>query len=208
MIFAVYCAPMNLRPDHNVIAEMLPMDARVLDIGCGEGELIELLKAKNINARGVEIDQEKVAHCLHKGLSVMQGDADIDLAHYPDNGFDYAILTQVLQVTKYPNQILQEVLRIAQHAIVSIPNFGYWENRVQLLLNGRMPVTKKLSYEWYETPNIHFCTIRDFIKLCADLNIKIEKKLAIKPNGRVISFNKTATLANLQGELGVFLIGR
>lgn len=208
MFFAVYCATMSLRPDHNVIAEMLPAGARVLDIGCGEGELIELLKARNINARGIEIDQEKVAHCLQKGLSVMQGDADIDLAHYPDSGFDYAVLTQVLQVTKYPNQILKEVLRIAEHAIVSIPNFGYWENRVQLLLNGRMPVTKKLSYEWYETPNIHFCTIRDFITLCANLDIKIEKKLAIKPNGNVISFNKTATLANLQGELGVFLIGR
>jgi methionine biosynthesis protein MetW len=138
----------------------------------------------------------------------MEGNADMDLAHYPDKGFDYAVLTQVLQVTQHPEKILDEVLRIADKAIVSIPNFGYWQNRTQLLLNGRMPVTKKLSYQWYETPNIHFCTIRDFIILCTDLGIKIEKRLAIKPNGKVISFDKNSMIANLQGELGIFLLGK
>lgn len=199
---------MNLRPDINVISEMLPANANVLDIGCGEGELLQALKAKNINARGIEIDKEKVAKCLQDGLSVMEGNADIDLSHYPDKGFDYAVLTQVLQVTQYPDRILHEVLRIADKAIVSIPNFGYWQNRTQLLLNGRMPVTKKLSYEWYETPNIHFCTIRDFVILCNDLGIKIEKKLAIRPSGKVISFNKSDIVANLTSELGIFLLGK
>lgn len=199
---------MNLRPDISVITEMLPASARVLDIGCGEGELLTLLTAKNINARGIEIDKEKVATCLKAGLSVMEGNADEDLAHYPDAGFDFAVLTQVLQVTQHPEKILSEVLRIADKAIVSIPNFGYWQNRTQLLFNGRMPVTKKLSYQWYETPNIHFCTIKDFIILCDNLGLKIEKKLAIRPSGKVISFNKSTAIANLTAELGIFLISK
>lgn len=199
---------MNLRPDINIISEMIPEKASVLDIGCGEGELLQVLKAKNINARGIEIDKEKVAACLKDGLSVMEGNADIDLEHYPDSGFDYAVLTQVLQVTKHPEKILDEVLRIADKAIVSIPNFGYWRNRTQLLLNGRMPVTKKLSYQWYETPNIHFCTIRDFVILCNDLGLQIEKSLAIKPNGKILSFNNSQGLANWSAELGIFLIGK
>ncbi len=199
---------MNLRPDINVITEMLPQGASVLDIGCGEGALLKVLKDKGIAARGIELDKEKVSICLKNGLSVMQGNADIDLEHYPDGGFDFAVLTQVLQVTQHPEKILNEVLRIADKAIVSIPNFGYWQNRTQLLFNGRMPVTKKLSYEWYETPNIHFCTIRDFMVLCEGLGVKIEKKLAIRPSGKVISFNKSAVMANLTAELGIFLIGK
>ena len=199
---------MNLRPDINLITEMLPHGASVLDIGCGEGELLKVLKGKEIAARGIELDQEKVSICLKNGLSVMQGDADIDLEHYPDNCFDFAVLTQVLQVTKHPEKILNEVLRIADKAIVSIPNFGYWQNRTQLLFNGRMPVTKKLSYEWYETPNIHFCTIRDFVILCNNLGLKIEKKLAIRPSGKIITFGKSDMLANLSAELGIFLIGK
>lgn len=199
---------MNLRPDHSVIIDMIPEGASVLDVGCGEGELLEALKAKGINARGMELDQEKVSICLRKGLSVMQGDADIDLTHYPDKGFDYVILTQVLQVTKYPNKILEEVLRLTDNAIVSIPNFGYWENRIQLLFNGRMPVTKKLSYQWYETPNIHFCTLRDFVILCNDLGLQTNKSLAIKPSGKIIDFNTPGSVVNLVAELGVFLIGK
>ena len=205
----VIYAQMKLRPDLDVISDIVPEGAKLLDIGCGEGELLEMLKKKkNIIASGIEIDQDKVTSCLQKGLSVLQGDVDEDLQHYPDNGFDYAVLTQSLQVTKYPDKILHEVLRIANHAIVSIPNFGYWENRLQLLLHGRMPVTKKLSYQWYETPNIHFCTIRDFVILCNDLDIKIEKKLAIKPSGKIISFNNSITMANYFAETGIFLIGR
>jgi methionine biosynthesis protein MetW len=170
---------MTLRSDIQQIVELIPANSRVLDVGCGDGELLQALKSKNCDARGLELDQIKVAQCLRQGLSVMQGDADVDLAHYPDNAFDYAVLTNTLQVTKYPDRILHDSLRLANKLLVSIPNFGYWKNRAQIMFSGRMPVTKKLSYQWYETPNIHFCTIRDFVVLCNNLGIKIEKSLAI-----------------------------
>lgn len=196
-----------IRSDIDLIASLIKQNARVLDVGCGEGEMLSILRQrKNTAGRGIEIDPARVSLCVKQGLSVMQGDADIDLAHYPTNAFDYGILTQTLQVTKYPDKILQEILRIAKYAIVSIPNFGYWENRLQLLLNGRMPVTSKLSFQWYETPNIHFCTIRDFVILCQDLGLKVEKKFAITPSGKVLPFSAEGKLANLLGEFGVFLI--
>jgi len=197
-----------MRNDIEEIVKLIPPKSRVLDIGCGEGELLLAVKAKGCDARGLELDQLKVAICLQNGLSVMQGDADIDLAHYPDNAFDYAVLTNTLQVTKHPEKILVEMLRIAKYLVVSIPNFGYWKNRWQLVLSGRMPVTKKLSYQWYETPNIHFCTIRDFIILCEGLNIKIEKRLAINPSGKVIHFTGLGGVANIFGEQGVFLLSK
>jgi len=197
-----------MRDDIEQIVKLIPANSRVLDIGCGEGELLAAVKAKGCDARGLELDQLKVAICLQNGLSVMQGDADIDLAHYPDNAFDYAVLTNTLQVTKHPEKILVEMLRIAKYLVVSIPNFGYWKNRWQLVLSGRMPVTKKLSYQWYETPNIHFCTIRDFIILCEGLNIKIEKRLAINPSGKVIHFTGLGGVANIFGEQGVFLLSK
>jgi methionine biosynthesis protein MetW len=197
-----------MRDDIEQIVKLIPSKSRVLDIGCGEGELLAAVKAKGCDARGLELDQLKVAICLQNGLSVMQGDADIDLAHYPDNAFDYAVLTNTLQVTKHPEKILVEMLRIAKYLVVSIPNFGYWRNRWQLVLSGRMPVTKKLSYQWYETPNIHFCTIRDFIILCEGLNIKIEKRLAINPSGKVIHFTGLGGVANIFGEQGVFLLSK
>lgn len=199
---------MAMRDDIEQIVKLIPANSRVLDIGCGEGELLAAVKAKGCDARGLELDQLKVAICLQNGLSVMQGDADIDLAHYPDNAFDYAVLTNTLQVTKHPEKILVEMLRIAKYLVVSIPNFGYWKNRWQLVLSGRMPVTKKLSYQWYETPNIHFCTIRDFIILCEGLNIKIEKRLAINPSGKVIHFTGLGGVANIFGEQGVFLLSK
>ena len=203
---------MTLRDDILQIVELIPSGARVLDVGSGEGELLAALKAKGCDARGLELDQQKVSACLKNGLSVMQGDADIDLAHYPDNGFDYVVLTNTLQVTKYPDRILKDMLRIAGKVVVSIPNFGYWKNRWQLLISGRMPVTKKLSYEWFETPNIHFCTIRDFVILCEGLNIKVEKRLAINASGKIIHFSGhngfRCGSANLFGEQGIFLLSR
>ena len=197
-----------MRDDIEEIVKIIPPNSRVLDVGCGEGELLAALEKKGCDARGIEIDQQKVSACLQKGLSVMQGDADIDLAHYPDNGFDYVVLTNTLQVTKYPDRILKDMLRIAGKVVVSIPNFGYWKNRWQLLISGRMPVTKKLSYEWFETPNIHFCTIRDFVFLCEGLGIKIEKRLAINASGNIIHFSGLGGSANIFGEQGIFLLSR
>ena len=198
-----------LRTDLKVICDIVQPGAKVLDIGCGDGELLKELKSqKNVSGRGIELAQANVSAGLAAGLSVMQGDADTDLLHYPSDSFDYAILTQTLQATKHPELILKETLRIAHHTIVALPNFGYWKNRLQLLLDGKMPVTKKLSYEWYETPNIHFCTLRDFIALTGKLGIKIEKSLAITAANKIIRFHGTSTRANLFGELGIFLLSR
>ena len=200
---------MKIRSDINVIADLVEPNSKVLDIGCGEGEmLLTLMERKQIKGRGLEIDPQKVSICMKKGLSVMQGDADIDLAHYPSNAFDYAILTQTLQVTKHPEKILTDMLRVATQIIVSIPNFGYWENRTQILFSGRMPVTSKLSYQWYETPNIHFCTIRDFIVLCEELEIKVEKRLAITASNKILEFTGKSRRANIFGEQGVFLLSK
>ena len=200
---------MTTRTDIEVIVSLLPEKAKVLDVGCGEGELLALMRErKNIDARGLEIDQNKVTACVKKGLSVMQGDADQDLAHYPSAAFDFAVLTNTLQVTKYPDKILTEMLRISSNIIVTIPNFGYWQNRLQLLVTGRMPVTKKLSYEWYETPNIHFCTIKDFIILCEKLGIKIQKRLGLNANGKMVEFSGYSTYANLFCEQGIFHLSK
>jgi methionine biosynthesis protein MetW len=200
---------MSNRTDMEVIVNLLPEKAKVLDVGCGEGELMVLMRQrKNIDARGLEIDQTKVTACMQKGLSVMQGDADIDLAHYPSAAFDFAVLTNTLQVTKHPDKILGEMLRISTNIIVTIPNFGYWQNRLQILLGGHMPVTKKLSYEWYETPNIHFCTIKDFVVLCEKLGIKIQKRLGITASGKVLEFGGYGPYANLFCEQGIFHLSK
>lgn len=204
---------MNLRFDLKIICDLVEPNSKVLDIGCGDGELLRALKQeKKVFARGMELDQNKVSNCLSQGLSVIQGDADTDLAHYPADSFDYTLLTQTLQVTKHPDLVLKEMLRIGRRAIVTVPNFGFWKNRAQLLFDGKMPVTKKLSYEWYETPNIHFCTIRDFVTLCKNLNIKIEKRLAINSANKILTFSESKKLwggvANIFGEQGIFLLSR
>ncbi len=198
-----------MRPDFRIIADIISENARVIDIGCENGDLLKYLaKKKQVDGRGIELDQKNVSQAVARGLSVIQGDADTDLKFYPDKSFDYAILSQTIQATKNPKEILNEILRIAGHAIVSFPNFGYWRNRLYLLARGRMPVTKSLSYQWYETPNIHFCTIRDFVKLCKEIGLTIEKKYYITRAGRksLIGGMGGLFMANLAAEQGIFLL--
>lgn len=196
-----------LRPDLRVTADWVEPNSRVLDIGCGEGELLHwLVQYKHVDARGIELGQESVADCIAKGLSVIQGDANADLIYYPTDAFDYVVMGQTLQRMQHPDKTLKEMARIGKRVIVSVPNFAYWPNRLYLLLKGRMPVTNTLSYEWYETPNIHFCSLGDFVRLCDSLNIAIEKRLYITNQGKVGAFSGQNYLANLFGEQGVFLL--
>ena len=157
-------SPTAARVDLLLVADMVEANSRVLDVGCGDGALLRLLaEEKGVDARGIELSQRGVNDCVAKGLSVIQGDADTDLADYPDDAFDYVILSQTLQATRQPRKVLEHMLRIGRHAIVSFPNFGHWRIRAQVAFGGHMPLTRNLSYSWYDTPNIHFCTIQDFI---------------------------------------------
>lgn len=197
------------RVDLAVIANLIPKGVRVLDVGCGDGELLELLeREKGIDARGVEISQGGVNQCVARGLSVIQGDADTDLIYYPDKGFDYAVLSQTLQATRNPREVLEQLLRIGSHVIVSFPNFGHWSMRLWLLLRGRMPVTQELPYSWYDTPNIHFCTIRDFVNLCDEIGAKVEKAVALDGNGDRIGLSMPWWFWNFFGQQAVFLLKR
>ena len=197
----------NKRIDLELITSLVDRKMRVLDVGCGNGELLQSLKTKNgVIGQGLELKQERVNQCVEKGLSAIQGDADKDLSLYPDQSFDCVILSQTIQATGDPKLILKELIRIGKKAIVSIPNFGYWKVRLSLGVNGRMPRTKKLIYNWYDTPNIHLCTILDFINLCNELNIQIEKTITLSSNNNK-SFNGLPNkLSNLFSEEAIFLI--
>jgi methionine biosynthesis protein MetW len=199
----------NPRLDLALIAEMVAPGARVLDVGCGDGALLQLLAEKRqVDGRGVELSQRGVNECVAKGLSVIQGDADTDLADYPDDGFDYVILSQTLQATRRPRDALRNMLRIGRRAIVSFPNFGYWRVRAQLAFRGRMPVTRNLGYSWHDTPNIHLCTIRDFVELVDDLGARIERGVALDRVGAPIRVDAPWWVWNLLGEQAVFLLER
>src|ERR1700732_2543980 len=161
--------PGNARVDHLLVAEMIDPRSRVLDVGCGDGELLKLLESRGVDGRGIELSREGVNDCVAKGLAVIQGDADADLAYYPNDAFDYVILSQTLQATRHPRAVLEHMLRIGRHAIVSFPNFGHWQVRLQVLFLGHMPQTDMLPYSWYDTPNIHHCTIKDFRQLCTKI---------------------------------------
>jgi len=200
-------AKRQIRYDLEIIANFIKPNTKVLDIGCGDGELLEFLKkTKNVDGRGLEISQSQVSTSLMRGLSVIQGDAENDLSAYPNRSFDYAVLSQTLQATKNPKEILEEMLRIAEFAIVSFPNFAHIKNRLHLLLKGSMPVSKTIPFEWYETPNIHFCSIYDFEKLCKQLDFGVQKKIFLTAKHRLISFFGHGAIANLFAEYGIFLI--
>ncbi len=196
------------RVDLLLVADMVEAKSRVLDVGCGDGTLLRLLsEEKGVDARGIELSQRGVNDCVAKGLSVIQGDADTDLADYPDNAFDYVILSQTLQATRNPRTVLEHMLRIGRHAIVSFPNFGHWRIRYQVAFCGRMPLTRNLSCSWYETPNIHFCTIRDFIALVNEIDARIERGVALDRFGAPLRYSEP-WIWNFFGEQGVFRLAR
>lgn len=199
----------NPRLDLAVIADLVTPASRVLDVGCGDGALLQLLaQTKNVDGRGIELSQKGVNDCVAKGLSVIQGDADTDLIDYPDDGFDYVILSQTLQATRHPREALRNMLRIGRRAIISFPNFGHWRVRTQLAFRGRMPVTGNLSSSWHDTSNIHLCTIRDFVELIEELGAHIEHGAALNRYGSPIRFNAPWWVWNLMGEQAVFLLER
>ena len=194
----------RLRTDLAIIAGHVDAGARVLDVGCGDGSLLAALRdERGCNVHGMEIDPENVADCVARGLSVIQGDADRDLAFYPDQSFDYAILSQTLQTTRRPDAVLDELLRIGKRAFVSFPNFAHWRVRASLLLEGRMPVTRLLPVPWYETPNIHHLTVTDFREFVAQHGIRVEDAWFLARDGLTGS-----ALANLRAEHAIFLISR
>lgn len=197
------------RIDLLLLAELIEPQSKVLDVGSNDGALLEILREKrDIDGRGIELSQKGVNKCVARGLSVIQGDADEDLIYYPDDSFDYVILSQTIQATRNPKIVLEHLLRIGQKAIVSFPNFGHWRVRTDLMLHGRMPVNDYLPYSWYDTPNIHFCTVRDFVNLCGQTNADIEKAIGLKANGERLSFNAAWWFWNLFAEQAIFLLSR
>jgi methionine biosynthesis protein MetW len=197
------------RVDHLLIAEMVARDSRVLDVGCGDGALLQLLAdTKDVDGRGIEVSRERVNACVARGLSVVQGDADRDLLDYPDDAFDYAILSLTIQATRQPKTVLEQLLRIGRNAIVSFPNFGHWQVRGRLLVTGRMPVTENLPEAWYVSPNAHLCTIKDFVDLCKVVDARVERAVAFNASGQQLGTWLPLTVHNFMGEKAVFMLTR
>ena len=196
-----------MKNEFKVIADLIEKNKRVLDVGCADGTLMKFLKDnKNINIRGLEISKEKVQTCIAKGLTVIEGNAEKDLKQFPDKSFDYVILSQTLQAFLDPELVINELLRVGKKAIVTIPNFGYWKVRLHLLTKGTMPITKTLPDEWYNTPNLHMCTIKDFVHFAKSRNFKIFKSLALNNQSASIINNSNLGIKNLIADLGIFLI--
>ena len=196
-----------MKSEYKIIADIITENTRVLDVGCDDGSLMEFLKKeKNVDIRGIEISKKKVQTCISKGLTVIEGDAEFDLKQFPDKSFDYVVLGQTLQAFINPEIVIKELLRVGNKAIVTIPNFGHWKVRLNLLFQGTMPVTKTLPNEWYNTPNIHMCTIKDFFKFSKTINFKIFKSLALMNKNVSTINNINLPFKNLFCELGIFLI--
>jgi methionine biosynthesis protein MetW len=196
-----------MKKEFKIIADLIEKNTKVLDVGCGDGTLMEFLKNnKEINIRGIEISKNKVQKCISKGLTVIEGDAEKDLKQFPDHSFDYVILSQTLQAFLNPEKVISELLRVGKKAIVTIPNFGYWKVRLHLLIRGTMPITRTLPDEWYNTPNIHMCTIKDFFNFCKNKDISLYKSIALQNLKSSNINNSNIAIKNLSAVLGIFLI--
>ena len=196
-----------MKSEYKIITNLIEENTRVLDVGCNDGTLMEFLKRnKNIDIRGIEISKDQVQTCIAKGLTVIEGNAEFDLKQFPNNSFDYVILSQTLQAFRNTEIVTKELLRVGKKAIVTIPNFGHWKVRINLLTKGTMPVTKTLPNNWYNTPNLHMCTIKDFVKFSKIMDFKIFKSLALINKNVSNINNSNLFLKNLFAELGIFLI--
>lgn len=199
----------DVRVDLKLVAGLIEPGSRVLDVGCGDGELLELLeRTRGVDGRGIELSQAGVNAAVARGLAVIQGDADSDLGQYPDQSFDYVVLSHTIQATRNARRVLEEMLRIGRKAIVSLPNFGHIDVRFRLMFLGRMPVSKRLPYSWYDTPNIHFCTIRDFMVLADEVGATVDAAIALDSQGGRLPINLPWWIWNLFGTQGVFLLSR
>tara|TARA_B100001029_G_C15052133_1_gene451550 strand:+ start:506 stop:1099 length:594 start_codon:yes stop_codon:yes gene_type:complete len=197
-----------MKKEFKAIADLLPKNVTVLDVGCGDGSLMNLLiKEKKIKVRGLEIKEEHVTKCISKGLSVIEGDAETELNQFPNQSFDFVILSQTLQAFYNPEKVLKDLLRVGKYAIVSIPNFGYWKVRTNLLFFGKMPVTKTLPNTWYNTPNLHMCTIKDLFNFCSDKKIKINKIIGLNENKTSEIKKSNLEIKNLFSKIGIFWLG-
>ena len=197
-----------MKKEFKVITDLLPNNVRVLDVGCGDGSLMShLIKEKNIEARGLELKKENVTKCIYKGLPVIEGNAETELHQFPNQSFDFVILSQTLQAFYNPEKVLKDLLRIGKSVIISIPNFGYWKVRTSLLFFGKMPVTKTLPNSWYNTPNLHMCTIKDLFHFCLEKNIKIKRAVGVNEDKTSEIKKSNLEIKNFFSKLGIFLIG-
>ena len=196
-----------MKYEFQIITQLINKQSRVLDVGCGDGGLMQYLKEnKNVDIRGLEISKNNVRKCISKGLTTIEGDAEKDLIQFPNKSFDYVILSQTLQAFLNPQLVINELLRVGKQAIVTIPNFGYWKIRLHLLLKGTMPVTKTLPNEWYDTPNLHMCTIKDFVEFCKRNEFKLNKSLALNENKFSNIKVSNLNIKNLTSDLGIFVL--